>query len=202
MSRANQKYYIANRPGWLQALASPEPVKIIYNLERAAFHSLTAKFRHAILYPACGLKMMTSNFQCSADLSNLAAVRGFVYDNAQQVCADEDFLYDLILAVDEVVTNVIVHGYRGAPGKIYIEVRPQSGALAVVIKDDAPLFDPRCAPEPDLTLPLEQRKPGGLGIVFVRTLMDDMIYSPGLAQGNQLTLVKRCPSNGSQAGAH
>jgi serine/threonine-protein kinase RsbW len=143
---------------------------------------------------------MPNYFEFSADLANLPAARRFVRENAQWLCSSEAFLYDLELAVDEVVTNIIVHGYQGAPGDIRIEVQPRAGGLEVVIKDHAPLFDPSRAPDPDLALPLEQRKPGGLGIVLVRGLMDGIIYTPGITNGNELTLIKRCPADRSAAG--
>jgi serine/threonine-protein kinase RsbW len=138
-----------------------------------------------------------TTFQCSADLANLPTVRNFIRESAMQVCADEDFQYDLMLAADEVVTNIILHGYRGEPGTIFIETQSQPGGLRVTIKDNAPLFDPHTVPTPKLDLPLDERNPGGLGILLVRSLMDGMIYTPGAASGNELTLIKYCPGEGN-----
>lgn len=143
---------------------------------------------------------MTASYHCSADLANLSAVRCFVRDYAAQVCPNEYFLYDLMLAVDEVVTNIILHGYRGAPGEIDIDIWHQAGDVTVLIRDTAPRFDPRTAPPPDTSLPLEQRQPGGLGIALVRSLTDRMIYAPVATGGNELTLIKRCPGESSAAG--
>lgn len=141
--------------------------------------------------PAVTTKIAT--YQCPADVANLAAVRRFIGENARQLCNNDDFIYDIVLAVDEIVTNIIVHGYEDEPGEIIIEIYNHDDSLSVIIKDNAPLFDPHTAPEPNLSLPLDQRKPGGLGISFVRQLVDRMIYTPGTTRGNQLTLVKRCP---------
>ena len=44
------------------------------------------------------------------------------------------------------------------------------------VSDTANAFDPLSLPSPDLTLPLEQRKPGGLGVMLVRKLMDEVHY--------------------------
>ncbi|MBR1503315.1 MAG: ATP-binding protein [Prevotella sp.] len=45
-----------------------------------------------------------------------------------------------------------------------------------VIIDDGILFDPTSYPEPDLSLPADQREPGGLGIYFMRRMSDSLTY--------------------------
>lgn len=49
--------------------------------------------------------------------------------------------------------------------------------VEITVEDDGPPFDPLARPAPDLRLPLEARSPGGLGIVLVRALMDDVRYT-------------------------
>ncbi len=53
-----------------------------------------------------------------ADLSNLHQIREFIQDAARHFCDEDQFVYDIELAVDELVTNVIIHGYRGQHGLI------------------------------------------------------------------------------------
>jgi anti-sigma regulatory factor (Ser/Thr protein kinase) len=55
----------------------------------------------------------------------------------------------------------------------------------------APPFDPTRVPDPDLTLPLEERPLGGLGIYLIRQSVDKMVYRAVPEGGNELTLVKR-----------
>ncbi len=127
----------------------------------------------------------------SAELKNLAAIRQFVQETAATLQADPNALHDLILAVDEMAANVMVHGYRGNPGTVEVEVRPEGSALKVRLRDHAPPFDPTLHPIPDLTLPLEERPVGGLGVYLTRTLMDEVTYRVTLQGGNELTLVKK-----------
>ena len=136
---------------------------------------------------------MTVSQRFPADVALLSAARRFAQEAVRPACADEDFLYDLALAVDEAMTNVIVHGYRGAPGEITIEINPGAASVAVILIDQAPPFNPQNAPAPDTSLPLELRKPGGFGIAFIRELTDEMVYSSGEPDGNRLTLIMHYP---------
>jgi serine/threonine-protein kinase RsbW len=95
------------------------------------------------------------------------------------------------LALEEVVTNAITHGYRGEQGRpIDVEVAVRPGELVACVEDQAPPFDPLQAPEPDVSLPLEQRRPGGVGIHLVRKLMDRLEYTRTDGR-NRLVITKR-----------
>jgi anti-sigma regulatory factor (Ser/Thr protein kinase) len=48
--------------------------------------------------------------------------------------------------------------------------------LTVEIVDEGPPFDPLARPDPDITLDLEDRQPGGLGILMIRQFTDDVAY--------------------------
>jgi anti-sigma regulatory factor (Ser/Thr protein kinase) len=108
--------------------------------------------------------------------------------------ASADTVASLVLATDEVVTNIIVHGYEGREGTIEIEMERQGQDVLVRVRDQAPPFDSTAVPPPDLTLPLEKRPLGGLGVYLARRVVDEMSYRAGVQGGNELTLVKRVDS--------
>ena len=99
---------------------------------------------------------------------------------------------DLVQAVDELVCNVITHGYAGRPG-------PDRGrrssrratSSAFRIRDDAPPFDPTAVPEPPLDLPLAQRRLGGMGVHLARALTDGFDHRILPTGGNEVTVRKR-----------
>jgi len=134
---------------------------------------------------------MSSILHISAELSNLAVMRRFVSEEGVNLQSEQAAIDDMIQAVDESATNVIVHGYRGCPGSIEIEVSREGDSLVVRIRDRAPPFDPTTHPPPDLTLPLEQRRYGGLGIHLTRECTDAMIYRVTPDGANELTLLKK-----------
>jgi serine/threonine-protein kinase RsbW len=131
------------------------------------------------------------SLRVAADVAQLAEIRTFVEQHARALGADAAAIYDLVLAVNEVATNIVVHGYRSQPGAIEVDLRQQGDAIEIRLRDHAPLFDPTCVPAPDLTLPLHKRPFGGMGVHVTRQIMDSMRYHATPEGGNELTLVKR-----------
>jgi serine/threonine-protein kinase RsbW len=88
-----------------------------------------------------------------------------------------DAVADMNVALDEVLTNVLSHAYDDAsPHDIRIVLAVYPGALQAEVEDDGRPFDPRTVPPPDRTAALAERKVGGLGIHFVRSLMSEFAY--------------------------
>jgi anti-sigma regulatory factor (Ser/Thr protein kinase) len=84
----------------------------------------------------------------------------------------------LNVVLDEAVSNAINHGYdAGVRGEIVVRLRHRPGRVEAEVEDGGRPFDPLQAPPPDLTLPLEQRPIGGLGIHLIRNLMDEVSYA-------------------------
>jgi len=100
--------------------------------------------------------------------------------------ADSD-VNALALAVDEAVTNVIRHTYRGSPrGKLALEVMDYADRLEFVIEDSGPKVHPeRIRPRP-----LNEVRPGGLGTYFMKCYTDRCSYDDAFTEGNRLRLVK------------
>jgi serine/threonine-protein kinase RsbW len=127
----------------------------------------------------------------AADVAQLTTIRAFVEQQARALDVDAAAIDDLVLAVNEVATNIVVHGYRSQPGAIEIELRRLGDAIEIRLHDQAPLFDPTRVPTPDLTLPLHKRPLGGMGLHVTRQIMDAMRYRVTPEGGNELTLVKQ-----------
>lgn len=126
-----------------------------------------------------------------ADVKQLARIRSFVEEQARELSVEDSAVYDLVLAVNEMATNIVVHGYRGRPGEIEVEVGRDGDAVEILLRDQAPPFDPTKAPDPDTSLPLHLRPLGGMGIHVTRQMMDSMLYCVSAQGGNELRLVKR-----------
>ena len=98
------------------------------------------------------------------------------FGQAQQLSEDEVLAINLVL--DEVVTNVIDHGFEGIDGEpeIRLTMTLEGNDLTIRVEDNGKAFDPLQAAAPDLDLPLEERPVGGLGIHIVRSVMNTVEY--------------------------
>ena len=124
-----------------------------------------------------------------ADLGQLTRIREFVTKTAKALGVVPTALDDLRLAVDEAVTNVVVHGY-GGPGEITVELSAERGDLVVCLCDKAPAFD-AASEAPDELQPADDRDaPGGFGLYLMKQAMDVITHRP-LYPGNELTMIKR-----------
>ena len=70
-----------------------------------------------------------------ADVSELAHVRQFIRDRSRLAGANRQTTDDMVQAVDELVTNSIVHGYKGDQGAIEVEVDIRDQSLIVRLRD-------------------------------------------------------------------
>jgi serine/threonine-protein kinase RsbW len=100
-------------------------------------------------------------------------------------------LHDLHVVLDEALNNIIAYAYGdGARGAITVRLEYRKDEIAMVLEDRGRAFDPLQTPAPELTPPLRTRKVGGLGVHFMRTLMDDVAYAR-VGDVNQLRLTKK-----------
>ena len=94
------------------------------------------------------------------------------------------------LALEEAVTNVILYAYPDKKDQdIRIDMSCENKRLTIVITDTGIAFNPLERQEPDLTLSLEERPIGGLGIFLVKQLMTEVTYSHSDGK-NILTMTK------------
>jgi len=103
------------------------------------------------------------------------AVEGFC--EAEDLPARQS--YALALAFEELLTNVVNHGYAGrdtAGERMTVELRREGERVHARIEDGGVAFDPTAAPDVDVELDIEERRIGGLGVHLVRTLVDELAY--------------------------
>lgn len=95
------------------------------------------------------------------------------------------------IALDEVVSNIITHGYSGREDReIEMHLCVEGDELVLHIIDGAPPFSIFDVPPPNLTEELDERELGGLGIHLVKSLMDDVQYRRD-EDRNHVTLRKK-----------
>ena len=101
---------------------------------------------------------------------------------------------NLNISLDELITNTVSYGYGDSDEhEIHVTLTERNGSLVTVLEDDGTAFDPfTSAPEPDLDASVAERRIGGLGVYFVKTLMDEAVYERH-DNRNRITLVQHAP---------
>ncbi|MEM1090999.1 MAG: ATP-binding protein [Pseudomonadota bacterium] len=120
--------------------------------------------------------------------TRLKDVRRAVAEVAEGSGCSDSQVHKLKLVIDEAVSNIIRHGYGGQKdGEIRLRVTRQQDRLAFHLRDNAPPVDPACIKPRDLS----ECRPGGLGINFIDSVMDEWSFScPTDGSGNVLEMTK------------
>jgi serine/threonine-protein kinase RsbW len=85
--------------------------------------------------------------------------------------------HSINVAIDELLANVLSHGKAGRDHcSVTVEVELDHERVTVILTDDGPPFDPFGNSAPDITLSVEERPIGGLGLHLVGQLMDQVNY--------------------------
>ncbi|MBI4651633.1 ATP-binding protein [Candidatus Desantisbacteria bacterium] len=113
----------------------------------------------------------------------------FIFDGAKKVGFDDAALNQIHLASEEVLINIINYAYPDKPGDIEISYEIENGQIIIEISDSGLPFDPLKKPDPDITLSLEERDIGGLGIFLTKKIMNEVIYRRENNK-NILTMIK------------
>ncbi len=123
-------------------------------------------------------------------LADLSQIRGFLRATAVAQDYPSAAVDELIVAVNEGLSNIVRHSYKNAPGAIRVIMVCSQGALKVTLIDNGPGFDPTIVPTPDTNLPLEKRPFGGMGVHMMRAFCDELTYRKDANGGNELTFLK------------
>ena len=109
---------------------------------------------------------------------NLSSFQKYILDLVKQHEAPPDITLKIEMVLEEVLLNIINYAYSGdRPGIIKAGcLFSDEGVIVVRIIDQGVPFDPSSSPDPDTTLPLEDRDIGGLGIFLVRRMSDQVDY--------------------------
>lgn len=136
--------------------------------------------------------IVPGRFECLTDIA------AFVTQAARKAGLNDDEVFHVEMAVDEACSNIIEHAYASQTGDINLACTcPATGQFEVVIHDSGQPFDPAEVPEPQVGTPadLDDINAGGLGLYFMRKLMDEVRFEFVPGEGNVLTMTKRAKTD-------
>ncbi len=138
-------------------------------------------------------KFISSIFlEIGADTAHLEAIGDIIRKTSRAAGFKENEVRALELAVDELVSNAIVHGYKRNPeGRIALKISIIKNGIVIVLEEQGRVFDPLKIAEPNLNARLIERKIGGLGLYIMRKIVDVIYYQYLENKTKRFTLVKR-----------
>ncbi len=153
------------------------PVEGLEALIRPALAAGRENAGCAVHYKAAPKSKRSATFIVTNDLTGVPPLLEDLNRFFLRQALDDEDVAGLDVALDELITNAINYGYHdGNAHEILIEVNVEGDRLMIDIRDDGAPFDPLSIPEPDLSVELEERQIGGLGMYFVRSLLDNIEY--------------------------
>ena len=137
--------------------------------------------------------MKGKRFELEVDskLESLSIISDFISEVMGRAGSEARSIFEVQMAVDEACTNIIQYAYPEQKGIIILVCELVDDDFIVTIRDKGKPFDPSCVPPPDLEADLDKREVGGLGIHFMRKMMDEVSYNFDAEGGNELTMRKK-----------
>jgi serine/threonine-protein kinase RsbW len=133
-------------------------------------------------------------------VADLPHVLAFIETACEEAGVRPELWFDLQLAVEEACANVIEHAYDGKGGELLVTFATRGCDVVVSVLDHGRPFAPEKVVAPDMSLPLTQRRIGGLGLHLMYQMMDEVRFDFA-DKGNTLVMVKRDALEDPPAGA-
>ena len=127
-------------------------------------------------------------------LDSLSLIRNYARAAAVEAGLDKKRTYRLELAVDEIATNIVNHGYleAGLMGDVVARATIDAHALTITLEDTAVPFDPGRLKRPEqIDLPIAERPIGGLGVFLAIENVDEFRYEYVDGHNRNIFVVKR-----------
>jgi serine/threonine-protein kinase RsbW len=125
------------------------------------------------------------------DYSELSKIRDFVFARAIDRGFPDSEAQKIVLAVDEACTNLIRHAFKlDKSKKICVSIESDPNNFTVNIIDDGNPFDPMQVNKPDMDEYFKQFKKGGLGIHLMKSVMDEISYTPSDKADDSMNTLK------------
>jgi anti-sigma regulatory factor (Ser/Thr protein kinase) len=184
---------------WLAAGIPTLPVSMIASTDpKSLIDGAASTVNHAAI-AVISYKMPTrqarhETLSLSNDLSEIPQVIVAFEEFCSRQGIAEGAVQGVNVALDEILTNVVSYAFKdGAAHEICVDLQADDQRLTIDVKDDGRPFNPLKAAAPELSGGIDHRVVGGLGVHFVRSILDEVRYRR-VDGWNVLTLEKATTS--------
>ena len=122
------------------------------------------------------MKLELYELEIAADVDKLSKVTEFVDSILEKNGCPIKVQMKIDLALEELFVNIAHYAYPDGEGTAKILAGANSEYVEITFIDSGVPYDPLAKPDPDVTLSIEERQIGGLGIFLSKKLMDDISY--------------------------
>jgi len=125
-----------------------------------------------------------------ATIDELNNVSSFIEEELEKLFCPMKTVMQIQLAAEEIFVNIAQYAYKGSSGKMKLAIfSDSSNSVSLRFSDHGTKFDPLQKQDPDISLNVNDREIGGLGIFMVKKTMDKVEYTYESDQ-NILTITK------------
>ena len=111
-----------------------------------------------------------------AVIENIDLVTGRINEELEVLGCPEGTRAQIDVAIDEILSNIIRYAYPREAGSVTVRYDCADGMFSISFEDEGAQYNPLKKPDPDVSLPAEERKIGGLGVFLVKKTMDAVGY--------------------------
>ncbi len=111
-----------------------------------------------------------------ARVEDIPQVLDFITDAAGLAGLHPKRIIHMQLAVEEAVANICSYAYEVPPGELLVQINGDKKHFVLKLVDRGIPFDPLALKEPDLKAGIAERQVGGLGVLLIRRIMDEVHY--------------------------
>lgn len=133
---------------------------------------------------------MEKEIRISNDLNEIGVLATFIEELGEELSLSAETTMNINLALEEAIANIIMYAYPPEEQhSILLRVTATEKQLIFLLTDKGASFDPTQVDDVDITLPIEERPVGGLGIFLIRSIMNEISYQR-IDNENQLIMKK------------
>lgn len=164
----------------LNKMPSASPKELVEGLQKEAADFAAGEPRFDDITMMC-IKFSGENeafqIKAAAQMQNAEQLVEFAGKHLTEAGFKSEFCNKINIVIDEIFSNIVKYAYTDTPGDVVMDLEVLAGgACRLTFTDTGKAFNPLEAPEPDTSFSAEERSAGGLGILMVKKLTDDVSY--------------------------